>query len=78
MKINNKYTGQTKFDDLSVGDVFLWGTRPFICMKINDTKVDNEYQNTVDLEIGNTFFIPTEKFVTKVSAELTIDNIREV
>jgi hypothetical protein len=78
MKINNKYTGQTRFDDLNIGDVFLWGVNHFVCMKINDVEIDNEYNNVVDLAIGNTFFIPSGNFVTKVSAELIIDNIREV
>jgi hypothetical protein len=72
MKINNQYTGQTLFEQLEVGDIFIYDE--LVCMKVDDvTDYDDEdLNNAINLADGCHFAVSDDEEVIKVKAELTI------
>jgi hypothetical protein len=73
MKINNQYTGQALFEQLEVGDVFIYSQEQGVYIKIVDvTDSVDDYNNAVNLKNGVLCAISDDDLVLRVSAELTI------
>jgi hypothetical protein len=71
MKINNQYTGQTLFEQLEIGDVFIYDE--LVCIKVNDVpNYDEDLNNAINLADGCHFSVSDSEEVIKVKAELTI------